>query len=156
MGLRDYELPTLKVTIDANTSFDVRGISFEDITRLVNKHGPVCVLIYTKFTEAKTKHGLRPETVGQLLTLAMQQFPEAVAELIALSADEPDMTAKVQRLPIGVQLDAIEKVIGLTFSGEADVKKLVETVTRMAEGVTASLQNLQTASANGSGGFVNK
>ena len=156
MGLRDYELPTLTVTINAKTSFDVRGIAFEDITRLVNKHGPVCVLIYSKFTEAKTKHGLRPETVGQLLTLAMGQFPEAVAELIALAADEPDMTAKVQRLPIGVQLDAIEKVISLTFSGEADVKKLVETVTRMAEGVTASLQSLQTASVNGSGGFVSK
>jgi len=156
MGLRDYELPSMKVIIDANNSFDVRGIAFEDITRLVNKHGPVCVMIYTKFQDAKGKHGLRPETVGQLLSMAMGQFPEAVAELIALAADEPDMTAKVQKLPIGVQLDAIEKIIALTFSGEADVKKLVETVTRMAEGVTASLHNLQTASASGSGGFVSK
>ncbi|HRJ64404.1 hypothetical protein [uncultured Brevundimonas sp.] len=156
MGLRDYELPTMTVNIDAANSFDVRGIAFEDITRLVNKHGPVCVMIYTKFQQTKGEIGLRPESVGQLLSMAMGQFPEAVAELIAMAAGEPDMAAKVQRLPIGVQLDAIEKIIALTFSGEADVKKLVETVTRMAEGVTTSLQSLQTASANGSGGFVSR
>ena len=43
MGLRDYELPTETVKIDDKTDFTVRGISFEDISRLVLKHGPVCV-----------------------------------------------------------------------------------------------------------------
>jgi hypothetical protein len=158
MGLRDYELPTETVKIDDKTDFTVRGISVEDISRLVLKHGPVCVLVYTKFTEAKGLQGLRPETLGQLLTSVMSEFPEAIADLIATAADEHDQAAKVQKLPMGIQFDAIEKIIRLTFSGEADIKKLVETVTRMAEGVKRSADRLNApiASGNGVGGFADR
>lgn len=158
MGLRDYELPTEAVKIDDKTSFTVRGVSFEDITRLVQKHGPVCVLVYTKFAEAKGKHGLRPETLGQLLTSVLHSFPEAVAEMIAIAADERDQVEKVIKLPVGVQFDAIEKIIRLTFAGESDLKKLVEIVTRMAEGVRVSAESLNTPipSGNGFGAFADK
>lgn len=158
MGLHDYQLPTERVDIDAKNHFTVRGVSFEDITKLVNKHGPVCVLIYTKFTESKGKHGLRPETIGQLISLAMGQFPDAVAEMIAIAAEEPETVSTVQRLPLGIQLDAIEKIVRLTFTGEADVKKLVETVTRMAGAVAANIDalNAPTTSDSGSGGFVSR
>lgn len=158
MGLRDYELPTETVEIDDKTDFTVRGISFEDITRLVLKHGPVCVLIYSKFTEAKSEAGLKPETLGHLLTTVLTEFPEAVGELIAIAADERDQVAKVMKLPVGVQFDAIEKIIRLTFTGEADVKKLVEIVTRMAEGVRASAEalNAPIPSGSGFGAFASK
>lgn len=158
MGLRDYELPTETVQIDAKNSFTVRGISFEDITRLVNKHGPVLVLVYGKFTEMKGKHDLRPETLGMLVQSVIGQFPEAVADMIAVAAEEPDQTAKISRLPVGIQFDAIEKIIRLTFSGEGDLKKLVEIVTRMAEGVKGSMESLNapTASGSGIGAFASK
>lgn len=158
MGLRDYELPTETVKIDDKTNFTVRGVSFEDITRLVLKHGPVCVLVYAKFAEAKGGGGLKPETLGHLLTSVMTEFPEAVGEMIAIAADEPDQMTKVMKLPVGVQFDAIERIIRLTFTGEADVKKLVEIVTRMAEGIRASAESLNAPipSGNGFGAFADK
>lgn len=158
MGLRDYEIPTLSVPINEKVSFDVRGISFEDISRLVQRHGPVCVMVYQQFVESKVKFGLRPEVLGQLLTMAMEKFPDAVSEMIALAADDMEQIAKVRKLPVGVQIDAIYKIIGLTFTSEADVKKLVEIVTRMAVSVTANMNSLtgQTPSDSGNGSFVSQ
>lgn len=158
MGLRDYEIPALSVPITEKVSFDVRGISFEDISRLVQRHGPVCVMVYQQFVESKVKFGLRPEVLGQLLTMAMEKFPDAVSEMIALAADDVEQIAKVRKLPVGVQIDAIYKIIGLTFTSEADVKKLVEIVTRMAVSVTANMKSLtdQTPSDSGNGSFVSQ
>lgn len=157
MGLRDYELPTETVPINDKVSFTVRGISFEDITKLVNKHGPVLVLAYGKFTEMKGKHDLRPETLGLLVQSIITEFPDAVADMIAISAEEPGEAAKIRKLPIGVQFDAIEKIIRLTFTGEGDLKKLVEIVTRMAVGVKANVESLTaTTSVSGGGAFASR
>jgi hypothetical protein len=158
MGLRDYELPSETVKIDEKGSFLVRGISFEDISRLVQAHGPVLAMVYAKFTTLKDGEGLRPETLGKLVTSVMDQFPEAVADMIAIAAEERDQAAKIRRLPVGVQLDAIEKIIRLTFSGEAELKKVVEIVTRMAQGVQGAMTSLNApiASSNGAGAFASK
>ena len=57
-----------------------------------------------------------------------------------------------------MQLDAIEQIAGLTFTGEADVKKLVEIVTRMFEGTAKAATKLAApiASVNGSGASASK
>lgn len=160
MSLRDYAVPTELVDIDGKTSFAVRGISFEDLTKIVLRHGPLCVMIYQEFVDSKAKFGLRPEVLGQFISTSMSKFPEAVTDVIAIAADEdfPELREIVRRLPIGVQIDAIYKIVGLTFTGEADVKKLVEIVTGMAQSVTASLQSLTgpMASVSGSGSFVSQ
>lgn len=151
MALKDYAIRTHTISIDKKTDFTVRGISFEDVTRLVNKHGPVAAMAYAKFTAAKTEHDLRPEVVGLLLNEVLTQFPEALAEMIAIAADEPDSAGTVARLPVGVQLDAVEKIIDLTFTGESDIKKLVEIVTRMALRVQGGVESLTNSIPSGSG-----
>lgn len=160
-SLSDYELPTEEVVIRPGASFRVGAISFEDISKIVAKHGPVAALIYQRFTETQTS-GLSPETVGNFVGSVVNEFPEAVAYMIATATGEPDVDAVqkvVNRLPVGVQLEAIEKIMSLTFVGEAEVKKLVETVTRMFMGVTGVVTNLttvQTPSGRGNGSFASK
>ena len=158
MGLRDYELPTEIIRIDDSMSFVVRGISFEDITRLVAKHGPVLTLVYSRFVELKGDHGLTPEALGGIVTSLVDQFPDVVADVIGIAAEERDQIEKVKRLPIGIQLDAIDKIVRLTFSGDAELKKVVETVTRMAQGVQGAMTRLgaPTASGGGSGSFASR
>jgi hypothetical protein len=89
----------------------------------------------------------------------MNRFPEAVTDIIAIGADEDftEIREIVRRLPVGVQLDALSKIIGLTFTGDAEVKKLVEIVTRMAEQVQLNMEKLtgkSAASDNGNGSFA--
>lgn len=158
MSLRDYAVPTETVKIDNKTSFTVLGISFEDLSKIIVKHGPVCVMLYAQFIESKEANGLRPETLGQFISMGMTKFPEAVTDMIWIaSGDEaPEVREIVRRLPVGVQIDAIQKIIGLTFTGEADVKKLVELITQMSESVTGVLNELNApiVSNNGSGSFA--
>ncbi len=158
MGLRDYELPSEIVPIDEKNSFVVRGISFEDVTKLVNRYGPFLALIYTKIIEMKAKDDLRPETLGMLVQQAFAEFPDAVADLIAMAAEEPDQVQKIKRLPTGIQLDAIDKIMRLTFAGEGDIKKLVETVTRMVVGLKGGVDRLTapTLSDSGIGAFASR
>ena len=161
MGLRDYAVPMEKVDIDGKTSFDVRGISFEDMTKIVLRHGPMCVMMYQEFIQTKDKFGLRPEVLGQFISTSMVRFPEAVTDIIAIGADEdfPELREIVRKLPVVVQVDALSKIIGLTFTGEADVKKLVEIVTRMATQVRLNVERLTgqpTVSDSGNGSFVSQ
>lgn len=157
MALKDYVVPSAEVRIDANTTFTVRGISFKDMTDLAARHAPALALAYAKFVVTKEDIGLRPETIGQIIYMVAEEFPEIVHSTIALAADEKGMETIIEKLPVGVQLEALEKTVALTFSGEADIKKLVETITRMVQGVTAVSDNLTkplTPTDNGSGAFV--
>lgn len=161
MGLRDYVVPTAIVKIDKKTDFEVRGISFEGVTKIVMRHGPMCAMAYQEFLEFKGQHGLRPEVLGHFVTTAVGKFPEAIVDVIAVAAEEDtdEVRSIIRRLPIGVQIDAVYQIIGLTFSGEADVKKLVEIVTRMATAVSAEIEGLTTPptpSEDGNGSFVSQ
>lgn len=161
MGLKDYVVPTATISIDQKTEFTVRGISFDDMTKIVMRHGPMCAMAYQEFTEFKGKHGMRPEALGHFVTTALGRFPEAVVDIIAVASDEPgdEVRGIIRRLPVGVQIEAIHNIVGLTFAGEADVKKLVEIVTRMATAVTAEIKGLTTPptlSGSGDGAFVSQ
>ena len=158
MGLRDYAVPTATIKIDEKTDFLVRGISFEDMTKIVIRHGPMCVMAYQEFTEFKGKHGLRPEALGHFVTTGVGKFPEAIVDIIAIAADEDsaEVRAIIRKLPVGVQIDAIHNIVGLTFAGEADVKKLVEIVTRMAVSVKDEIIALTEPSGSGNGAFVSQ
>lgn len=155
-GLGSYSPRKEKVVIDNDADFFVRGIAFRDVTELLRKHGPVAVAIYAQ-VKAASNLG-QDSTLAQLVMKALEDFPEAVAEVIALAADDTSQAAleNAGRLPLPIQMEALEKIIGLTFAGEAEVKKLVEIVTRMLEGVsrTAQVLSAPTMSDSGRGSFV--
>ncbi len=160
MGLRDYQAPSSNIKLSDTNSFDVRGLTFADISKLATKHGAIMTFMYARFMDEKSK-GFTAEGVGGMIVAALDQFPEAVAYLIALAADEPDLTPIVLKLRPSVQAEAIEQIIAHTFVSEAEIKKLVEIATRMfaqgavaVEGLTAPLPPI--ASGNGNGAFASR
>ncbi len=155
MGLKDYVPPTKTIALPGDNSMEVRGVSFADIAALASKHLHVMTFLYQKFVAEKDA-GFTAEGMGGLIVAAMNQFPEAVAELIARAADEPDLWQKVMVLPPATQAEAIEQIIGLTFIGEGDVKKLVEIVTRLLTASRETLDGLTMPipSGSGSGAFA--
>ena len=167
MGLRDYELPSVTMSLGPNPrtgediSLTLSPISFADVSSLVNRHGPVFALAYAKFVAEKKKSDLRPETIGLMIAEAAKEFPEAVGDIIALASGEPDMVSKAARLPMTIQAEALMRVVSLTFASEAEVKKFVEIVTKMFTAVAGATNSLtaptdRTPSGNGSGSFASK
>lgn len=153
MGLKDYVVPTTTITLAPGNTMPVRGLSFADLSALMNVHGPALILIYGRVYAEITEGTLNAKSVGQLVQTSFAEVPELVADIIAMAADEPDLAATARKLPPGLILEAMMAIIGHTFVSEAELKKLVETVTTMLEkagGLAEQLTN-DPASTDGSG-----
>lgn len=152
MGLRDLKLPTETIQLPGG-EFTVRGLSLSDISNLLRLHGEALEGVYL---ESIVNSDDDPEAfnMAALARTVMQAAPMAIAQAIAQAADEPDTADMVARLPIPVQMDAIEKVLALTFHTEDDVKNVVGAVLRGSGAVQRLLAGLNTPSANGSGNSV--
>lgn len=143
MALKDFVLPTKEVALPDGSSFAVRGISLEDITTLIADHGPVMEDFFRKYSGDTSQS---PLEVGMNL---IGQAPLLVANLIALAADEPKMTAVIRRFPLNVQQEALEKIADLTFDASGGPGKFMEAVIRLVKGTTNLMGGL-TPSPNGS------
>lgn len=124
----------------------VRGLTVPDISQLVQVHQDTAKSIYDRFS-GKNADALSEQTVESLALEILGQFPAAVAHLIALCGDEPELIAEYAKLPVDVQVAALEKIAVLTFAMEGGVKNFVETVTRIAAsagGLSKDLRQVRT------------
>lgn len=150
MKLSELEIPTETVKVPGG-EISVRGLALPDVSALLRYHGEALEGVYLE----KIVNSEDDPEAFQMAALAravMEAAPMAVAQAIALAADEPDQAEKVARLPIPAQMDAIEKVLVLTFQSEADVKNLLGTVLRGSSAVRKLLEGMSgQLSAPGSG-----
>ncbi len=140
MSLKSLRLPEAKVELP-DGDFVVRGLSLNDVSILVQRHGKRLNELYQQFTE---QGDLTTETVAAFALPLLQSAPEIAAELIACAAGDPDDAEIAGRLPFPVQIDALEKIAILTFEAGGGPKKLLETVVRLAQGTTSLLESLKT------------
>jgi len=140
MSLKSLRLPEAKVELP-DGGFVVRGLSLNDVSILVQRHGKRLNELYQQFTE---QGDLTTETVAAFALPLLQSAPEIAAELIACAAGDPDDAEIAGRLPFPVQIDALEKIAILTFEAGGGPKKLLETVVRLAQGTTSLLESLKT------------
>lgn len=134
MGLKDYVVPTTTITLaPSDNTVTVRGLNFADITKLVNNHGPVLILLYGRVWAEVKAGSLDAAKVGQLIQTTLFETPLLIAETIAIASDEPDAVKQAAKLPPGVQVELVSAIIGHTFISEVEVKKLVEIATTMLE-----------------------
>jgi len=130
-GLQELQLPTKNIKVPNNPKgFDVRGLSLPDIIAIVHDYREDAVALFERFSNDE-------EVNGDILYKVIEMAPDLVALLINLASDGNKTTLPIARkLPIQVQLDALESIAGLTFDAEGGPKKLVETVVRMMGGFT--------------------
>lgn len=141
MGLKHIKLPSAEVEFPGG-KFAVRGLSLDDIAYLVRRHKASLEELYDAFQaegEPTTEAALN--FVGPLV----QKMPALAADAIACGAGEGgDAEAEMvaAQLPFPVQVEALEHIIVLTFATEGGLKKLMETVVRLAQGTTALIDSL--------------
>lgn len=138
MSLKDIVLP--KETIEfSGGSFAVRGLSFNDVLTLVNEHRPAIEPLFMQAVAGGLPMGDQVE-LGLML---VEKAPAVVAHAVALAADEPDGAAAFLRLPVDVQLDAIERLMRVTFALVGGPKKFGQTVLRIVESTRAGAVSLK-------------
>lgn len=139
MSLSDFQVPTESVALPGGNSFTVRGLSVDDITQLVNAHRPALEAIFNKFEE---QGDLSLEMTATIVEGMISSFPGFVAQAIALAADEPGEGAKVRKLPVSIQVEAVERIGRLTFISEGGLKNVLATVVKIIQGGRESVESL--------------
>lgn len=152
MGLRDYKLPTETVK-GPGGEFTVRGLSLSDVSNLLRLHGEALEGVYLEKI-VNSEDDPEAFNMAALARAVMEAAPMAVAQAIAQAADEPDLASTVGRMPIPVQMDAIEKVLALTFHTEDDVKNVVGAVLRGSSAVQRILQGFASGTPSETGSEV--
>lgn len=139
MPLSDYN-PRVEAVLFPGGSFEVRAISLGDLSLVIEVHETAINNIVSKVRSRQEIFNsgddeVISEAIADILTDIIRESPALAANLIAVSTDEMNVYAAASRLPITVQLDALTKIAGLTFTDMASVKKLAADVMRLIRGM---------------------
>lgn len=105
VGVEDYK-GTLRMT--------VRGVSLDDVALLIRSHLGDLQQLYDMLQDGTLDVFALLIADGFILKLLVS-FPELAARLIAVAADEPEATAQARKLPLPLQIKAIQTIMRLTF-----------------------------------------
>lgn len=157
MKLKDIVIARETVEVDAEQSFEVRGVSLADVTILFRTYTEEMITLYQKFDEQRVPGTMvTSQFVEQLAMTALREVPELIFAVVAVAADEPDSVDIFKKLRTSVQVDAITKVVKLSITSEAELKKVMETATNLVQKVVRLLpQNVQEQFADGFLSVVN-
>lgn len=135
MSLRTYVVPKQTVEIPGNEPIVVRGLSLEDLSPLLTKYRPELQQVWDTIEAVQQGKTGEDINVAQAIQIALQICPPLVGGLIAYAADEPDLSAIASKLPLAVQVDAIQIISNMTFEQNGGAVKLWEAVISMIKGV---------------------
>lgn len=114
MGFKNYEPARHEFVLNGGSfTFSVRGLSLQDVSRLVNHHLPDLEALFNLF--ARGAGNLDDNKFESLIMSLVSEAPGFAANLIALAADDPEGAEKAATLPFPTQVDAIMKIGDLTF-----------------------------------------
>lgn len=154
MGLRDITIHRTSVPYRDQT-LEVRGISGADLMVAAQDYGPQIAVVF-----GKIQSGEFGGDVKSTIMKVSRDVPEVAGAIIALASDDytPETVKIATQLPLPIQVEALEAVFHETFYSEADVKKLIESLTRMITAVSGVLTETMPplASRTGIGDFAAK
>ena len=127
----DYAAPTATITSQGKPVIDVRGLSFVDISLLINSHRADMEKLWAMYNEFKRKDG--GDLVGDALVMRygfelLNEAPGILANIIALGADEQERIEQISRLPATVQIDSLVAIFKMTIEDFGGVKKMMATL----------------------------
>ncbi len=139
MGLRDLQIHQTTITY-RDQPIHLRGISAVDVMMAAQDYGPQMALAFGKLTSGDAN---TMDTKTMIVELS-RELPDLVAACIALAADDysPEGVSTAKKLPFNTQIEAIEAIFQETFYNEAEVKKLIESLTRMIAAISGALTDV--------------
>lgn len=149
MGLTNITIPERSITVGEGT-ITVRGISLSDLMTIVNVYGPQASMAFGKLQQTGS---LESKDVRTLIGSLAKEFPDMVSAAMALAADsyDADTVELLKKIPFNKQLEVIEAIFEMTFPNEGEVKKLMESLTKMLTEASGALKGVQLPSSIGTG-----
>lgn len=150
MGLSNLVLRSdaIEIPVEGGVeSIPLYGLGADAVAFLAHSHGAALGAIYAMAVEGK----LTIDNVGDVISELLDEAPIVVATVIAFGAREPTAVDFAAQLPFATQIEAVEKIVKLTFAGDHAPKKVVEVVNRMVEAVAGLLRQTSTSSSGASG-----
>lgn len=135
-------LKTERIDFADGDFIEVRGLGVPDIMQLVEVHSETVSDLFDQFT-GRDPNSITIDDLDQVPMALATRCPAIVAHVIALAADAQDQMDVVAKLPIDVQVAALEKIGTLTFGMQGGVKNFVETVTRIARGADGLIKEVK-------------
>lgn len=122
-----------------NNSIQVRGISVNDITILIQTFGFKTLDDAVKeFTEKNSDENSEFDLMD-LLT----KFPLAAAHLIALAADSSDQAGLVARMPAPAQIQCLEAIYKLTIQETGGLESFILLIRKIMRGIQIGANSLK-------------
>jgi hypothetical protein len=111
------------------SAIDLRGLSTYDIQTIVAVSFESiigAIKLYDTFDKNGSDALSDPAALQNYFGLMLSQFPQLVATIICVAADENDQVQKVMKFPVGFQILCLKHIGALTFSEVGGLKKLIE------------------------------
>jgi hypothetical protein len=114
------------INIDyAGVTATLRGLSPEDVARLLSPYGAQLASVVAPFIERKPGDiSFENAALSALAMKVMAIVPSLAAEIIAVAADEPDGIEAIKNIPVGAQLMLLSTVVQLTFGPDGGAKAI--------------------------------
>lgn len=141
-GLKGLRIPTRAVTVADGVVITVRGLSFTDISTLVNDYAPAMKGLFEELVGGGLDEVSTSDAV-KFASVLLKQAPDLAAAVIAHSSGEPESLKEAKTLPFPAQLELLEAVAQLTFATEGGAKKVLEIVIRLSQGVNGLITDLK-------------
>jgi hypothetical protein len=130
-------IPTETVEFAGN-SLKVTGLGLAQMTYIVREHRAAAADLYQRAITGKLDGSME-----EIVLAMLHDFAPLASMVIACGLGSPKQADKAGSLPLGVQMQILEKIITLTLVDEGELEKLMEIVARAMAG-TASLISRET------------
>lgn len=115
---------------DGDNEVVVRGLSLNDIVQLMVVNRDAVEAMFGEFA-GRDPEQIKDTEITEVAMNLIETAPAMVAHIIALAADATDEFDNIMKLPVGMQMDALEKVGGLTFTSGGGAKKMLALAWKM-------------------------
>lgn len=147
--VRTITIPDPGAAPENYPAFEVRGITLQDLSFVMQKHGQVMATLYQKYAKGdiNVDQGMADDAIAALVG----QMPELFADIIARASRGVLDTQTALDLPLPTMTTAIVAVGELTFTGEGALEKFLAAATRILDGFATVVVKANTPIASGTG-----
>lgn len=147
-GLAGYEIIRERVTLPKRPTeteapfFEVRGLGLPDIEHLVSYHLGDLVKAVDLYIQKKNGR-MAASSLQEFALIIARDVPALVTEIIYIATDEEgaEILAKVKRLPVLVQINALLQISKLTSEEAGGLKNLIAFAAPLLDGVLAGAES---------------
>lgn len=117
MPISAYTIRTARVPLGKDNDFEVRALTFPDLTAMVTQNMPALIAVLSKYQEAREDVFAR-RNIMELATMVARDFPTLATEIISSCVVNEPVTEetrnKIASMPAPIQMMALIEISRIT------------------------------------------